>query len=277
MAENTGRMSAMPKVDVDDMEESLKQRKNEIISVRDSLAYIDWQKIKMSSVGGNVLVEQMVEVQHNPKMESLNPAASDVENDHFRGGMSQLIDELLDKCFGGVAEEEELKGNHPQRSVRISTNCVVDIMSKKTEVLLENFHGDLLKLKRRFNWATVLKSEDVDEDGKIAETMMTIQQMDEWVSQSIDKMVKYLVSRTQMLSQGVDPMQLLMNPAYKDNDALCQAVQLIDCKIGNDLKSIVDTLYVNYDVLQMSLAATKKDILEEEQEEHECLMNKIYS
>jgi len=277
MAENTGRMSAMPKVDVDDMEESLNQRKNEIISVRDSLAYIDWQKIKMSSVGGNVLVEQMVEVQHNPKMESLHPAASDVENDHFRGGMSQLIDELLDKCFGGVAEEEELKGNHPQRSVRISTNCVVDIMSKKTEVLLENFHGDLLKLKRRFNWATVLKSEDVDEDGKIAETMMTIQQMDEWVSQSIDKMVKYLVSRTQMLSQGVDPMQLLMNPAYKDNDALCQAVQLIDCKIGNDLKSIVDTLYVNYDVLQMSLAATKKDILEEEQEEHECLMNKIYS
>ena len=75
-------------------------------------------------------------------------------------------------------------------------------MSKKIEVLLENFHGDLLKLKRRFNWATVLKSEDVDEDGKIAETMMNIQQMDEWVSQSTDKMVKYLVSRTQMLSQG---------------------------------------------------------------------------
>ena len=76
---------------------------------------------------------------------------------------------------------------------------------------------------------------------------------------------------------GVDPMQLLMNPTYKDNDALCQAVQLIDCKIGNDLKAIVDTMYVNYDVLQMSLAATKEDILEEVQEEHECLMNQIYS
>ena len=158
MAENTGRMSAMPKVkidDVDDMEERLKQRKNEIISVRDSLACIDWQKIKMSSVGENVLVEQMVEAQPN--------------------------------C------------NH---SVRISTNFEVDIMSKKTEGLLENFHGDLLKLKRRFNWATVLELEDVDEEGKIAETMMIIQQMDDWVSQSIDKLVTYLVSRTQMLSQG---------------------------------------------------------------------------
>ena len=101
-----------------------------------------------------------------------------------------------------MAEEEELKENHPQRSIRISTNCVVDTMSKKTEVLLENFHGDLLKLKRRFNWATVLELEDVDEEGKIAETMMIIQQMDDWVSQSIDKLVTYLVSRTQMLSQG---------------------------------------------------------------------------
>ena len=90
MAENTGRMSAMPKVkidDVDDIEERLKQRKNEIISVRDSLACIDWHKIKMSSIGENVLVEQMVEVELDPKVESLNPAASDVENDHFRGGM----------------------------------------------------------------------------------------------------------------------------------------------------------------------------------------------
>jgi len=281
MAENTGRMSAMPKVkidDVDDMEERLKQRKNEIIRIRDSLACIDWKKIKMSSIGENVLVELMVEVEPNAKIESLNPAASDVVNDHFRGGMHQPIDELLNpKCYGGVAEEEELKADHPQRSVRISTNSVVDIMSKKTEVLLENFHGDLLKLKRRFNWATVLESEDVDGEGKIAETMMIIQQMDDWVSQSIDKIVTYLVSRTQILNQGVDPMQLLMNPTYKDNDALCQAVQLIDCKIGNDLKAIVDTMYVNYDVLQMSLAASKKDILEEEQEEHECLMNQIYS
>ena len=101
-----------------------------------------------------------------------------------------------------MAEEEELKGNHPQRSVRISTNCVVDIMSKKTEVLLENFHDDLLKLKRRFNLATVWESEDVDEDGKISGTMMIIQQMDDWVSQSIDKIVTYLVSRTQILNQG---------------------------------------------------------------------------
>ena len=101
-----------------------------------------------------------------------------------------------------MAEEEELKADHPQRSLRISTNSVVDIMSKKTEVLLENFYGDLLKLKRRFNWATVLESEDVDGEGKIAETMMIIQQMDDWVSQSIDKIVTYLVSRTQILNQG---------------------------------------------------------------------------
>jgi len=281
MAENTVRMSAMPKAkfdDVDDMEERLKQRKNEIIRVRDSLAGIDWQKIKMSSIGENVLVEQMVEVQLNPKLESLNPAASDVDNDHFRGGMHQPTDEFHDlNCPGGVAEEEEWKENYPERSVRISTNFVVDTMTKKTEVLLENFHDDLLKLKRRFNLATVWESEDVDEDGKISGTMMIIQQMDDWVSQSIDKMVKYLVTRTQMLNQGVDPMQLLMNPTYKDNDALCQAVQLIDCKIGNDLKAIVDTMYVNYDVLEVSLAASKEDILEEEQEEHECLMNQIYS
>ena len=94
MAENTVRMSAMPKAkfdDVDDMEERLKQRKNEIIRVRDSLAGIDWQKIKMSSIGENVLVELMVEVEPNAKIESLNPAASDVVNDHFRGGMVRCI------------------------------------------------------------------------------------------------------------------------------------------------------------------------------------------
>ena len=94
MAENTGRMSAMPKVkidDVDDMDETLKQRKNEIIRIRDSLACIDWKKIKMSSIGENVLVELMVEVEPNAKIESLNPAASDVVNDHFRGGMVRCI------------------------------------------------------------------------------------------------------------------------------------------------------------------------------------------
>ena len=185
-----------------------------------------------------------------------------------KNGVTSLLEGMALQDWGVIR-------NHsicPDESGIIPTNTVLNIQRQAVEPVLQQFSEDLEAIKTKVTHILSDLSEDEPDDSmfipdpaanptpamKVITIIQVIQSMSKWSSDIMDTWVNYHMNRDQ-LKGGIDIQRLMTEQNFVDTDDICQAIVLLDCKMAKEMKTMLNTIMLNYITLEdIVLDATGK-------------------
>ena len=147
----------------------------------------------------------------------------------------------------------------PGASGQILANHVLSTQWREVEPVLQQFSEDLVAIRTKVTLILSNLGDDEPDDSmfipgpeddpsparKFITIIQVIHNMSMWSSDIMDTWVDYHIARAQ-LKEGIDVQRLMFNPNYKKTDDICLALLLLDCKMAKEMRSMLNTIMLNY-------------------------------